>query len=176
MLLANFFYNFLNTNSKRKMSSIGGQTKRSKERIQRGSYYGVNNLDPSAENYITDAEINTRGYVDRNGQIHYSIPIFPKATESKHIAKKTGHVFISSENSERSIHSYTSNSKSELGDEKGTILGVITCSVGDSTDRGKLDYKVCDNGRIYELKCSNGPSMNAALVTNWYKNDNLSLS
>ncbi|KAK6104004.1 hypothetical protein QQG55_14620 [Brugia pahangi] len=165
------------------MSSIGGQTKRSKERIQRGSYYGVNNLDPSAENYITDAEINTRGYVDRNGQIHYSIPIFPKATESKHIAKKTGHVFISSENSERSIHSYTSNSKSELGDEKGTILGVITCSVGDSTDRGKLDYKVCDNGRIYELKCSNGPSMvlsfskkNAALVTNWYKNDNLSLS
>ncbi|VDM21817.1 unnamed protein product [Wuchereria bancrofti] len=166
------------------MSSIGGQTKRSKERIQRGLYYGVNNLDPSAENYITDAEINTRGYVDRNGQIHYSIPIFPKATESKHTTKKTGHVFISSENSERSIHSHTSNSNSELGDEKdGNILRVITCSVGDNTDRGRLDYKVCDNGRIYDLKCSNGRSIvlsfskkNAALVTNWYKNDNSSLS
>uniref|UniRef100_A0A914S897 Uncharacterized protein n=1 Tax=Parascaris equorum TaxID=6256 RepID=A0A914S897_PAREQ len=37
--------------------------------------------DPSVENYITDAEVNTRGYKDRLGRVFYAIPLLKKPKE-----------------------------------------------------------------------------------------------
>ncbi|KAL3993844.1 hypothetical protein ACH3XW_19265 [Acanthocheilonema viteae] len=174
----------INTSSEQNIAPTDGQMKRSKERIQRGSYYESGSSDPSAENYITDAEINTRGYIDRNGQIHYSIPVLPRGNEPKHTVKRTEHVTISHRNSGQSIHLDTTNSKSELRRKRdGNIVGVVTCSVGDKDDRGRLDYQVYDDGRIYDLRCSDGRSLvlsfskkDAALVTNLGGSENPSLS
>lgn len=66
---------------------------------------------------------------------------------------------------------------SELREGKyGDIVGIVTCSVGDNDDRGRLDYQVYDDGRIYDLKCSDGRSLmlsfskKVALIFNNLKN------
>uniref|UniRef100_A0A915PY83 Neprosin activation peptide domain-containing protein n=1 Tax=Setaria digitata TaxID=48799 RepID=A0A915PY83_9BILA len=153
-----------------KNTPIGSLIRRSKEGMHSGPYYGQNNLDPSAENYITDAEINTRGYIDRNGQIHYSIPLLPKEIKSTKLAPKKDSHIVSSKQSD------SSDIKSESREGYGNIIGTMGCPVGDGNDRGILDYQVYDSGRVYNLKCPDGRSLvlsfskkSAGLETNWHK-------
>ncbi|VDK29289.1 unnamed protein product [Anisakis simplex] len=49
--------------------------------VMQYGHYGLKN-DPSVENYITDAEVNTRGYKDRMGRIFYAIPLIDRTNKT----------------------------------------------------------------------------------------------
>ncbi|VDK81250.1 unnamed protein product [Litomosoides sigmodontis] len=147
-------------------SPVDGEMRKSKARSHNGLRYShsSSHTDRPAQNYITDAEINTRGYVDQNGQIHYSIPVLPVTREPTYTVKETA--------SERRSDAVSCESNL-CGRKDGNIVRVVRCSVGDKDDRGRLDYQMYDDGRIYDLKCSDGRSLvlsfsrkEAALVVN----------
>ncbi|VDK28931.1 unnamed protein product [Gongylonema pulchrum] len=149
-----------------------GSEGEAKGRSYSPSHYGLSDKNPTVENYVTDAEINTRGYIDRYGRIYYAIPILPENNESKKGGKlPQGHVIVTNKRSERSIRNYNpdveSSSPKKADAAAATaaaaadsatdgVIGRIECRVGDNTDRGILHYLVHDSGRTYDMKCPDG--------------------
>ncbi|MFH4977408.1 hypothetical protein AB6A40_004117 [Gnathostoma spinigerum] len=75
-----------------------------------GGHYGNMFGELGAENCVTDAEINSRGYKDRFGRKFYAIPVI-SGTENatQPIKKSEGHVEVTNIKTEEPILNYSAN-------------------------------------------------------------------
>ncbi|VDM48748.1 unnamed protein product [Toxocara canis] len=153
------------------------KNKENANRTMMCGHYGVGN-DPSVENYITDAEVNTRGYKDRLGRVFYGIPLLKdpkeKATKAANVPAAQN-VVVTNNRSERSIRDYNPNvqtissepfslekssddSSSDTSDVHNAELSMrsgihaIDCNVGKGADCGRLRYLIQRDGRSYQLQ------------------------
>lgn len=109
-------------------------------------------------------------------------PSFPEPSKkvrnklnSRHIIAKAANMCFKSENpsmlqticrlfcrSEWSIRDYCPDVRTESEESSirsGGVVSTIECVVGEADDCGKLRYLIQNDGRTYELKCSNGRSV-----------------